>query len=97
MLKLKYAQYAALASLALGTISLFMGALLKINSSPFVTVASFLLGGGIVLMVLGFFALMGLLLRNQLEAKPEVLDLEEFAKAREKEPILRDTSEDLMV
>lgn len=99
MPKSRYLKYAALISIAIGTIFLFAGALLKINSSSYVATAAFLLGGGCLVVILGIFSGLGLLLRDQLAAKsePETLDLEGFAKAAKKEPLPLDNSEDMIV
>lgn len=56
-----------------------------------------LLLGLVLLVAVGFFFIVPILLNRKDNTPTDVLDLDDFPKAREKEPLMRDDSEDMMV
>ncbi|SER44498.1 hypothetical protein [Neolewinella agarilytica] len=56
-----------------------------------------LLLGLVLLVAVGFFFIIPILLNRKDEKPTDVLDLDNFPKVREKEPLTRDDSEDMMV
>lgn len=53
--------------------------------------------GLLVLIAVGFFFIVPILLNRKDDTPTDVLDLDNFPKVKEKEPLMRDDSEDMMV